>query len=741
MKRKVFLDLIPAVFEPFGSFRLKWDSAICVIMLYILINIPLQLCFEVDLPPYHPWSLVDLAVNFFFILDILVSFNTAFFEQSKLIKSRVEISKQYLKLWFWLDVLTSIPFDQLLPQSPNTKNIGTLTKLPKIFRIFRLVKLLRLLKLMNTASKWENSDDGSAKLIGLSKFGIVMFLIGHTAACFFVGVEIIYRSPDCSEENYRGYDSNSWMVRFADTWDQPQPIQYLRALYFAFTTLTTVGYGDITPLLPLEICLTIVMQLLGTSIFGFIIGNISSMVSENDKFVLMIQDKMDTVKHIINSRQLPETLTSRIKRHYEYSWKQSHAGKEDEVFSELPLALKTDFALFIHRDLIKAVAMFRMLSPEVIPSLVARLKAQLACDGDVIIQEGLFGSEMTFIGKGCVQLRVGYISNGNAFEIEVDKIHDGDYFADYAVVLDQARHPVTAIATAYCDLFVLSHQDFLHFSDEFPKSLLEIIDLCKERLISLTNLVNRKRQVQRIQVNFVFLLLSRTVSQSMGKNASATDESDEEANEENKSNRLSTVTDHVVYNFQPYILTKIFQWKNRAQLAVAIVRLDVVKKRHIQKFHLQSSHSVKMHGLGSAGSAQLCSQCAKKSQGFQATHTADDLQRVEHSLQSLKVEIETIKYLIMNLVATDTSAANIKSYNETKKTPVSSQSDIPPASAQFISKTAVNNISQAQKIEPDTPARPLMKIEDHSYRRIQSWEERTKIKTTKDSDCRLFRMF
>jgi len=727
-------------FHPFGAFRLKWDSAVCIIMLYILITIPLQLCFEVDLPPSHPWSLFDLGVNVFFMVDILVSFNTAFFEESKLITSRFEISKKYLKLWFWLDLLTSIPFDQLIPPSSNSNHVGALTKLPKIFRIFRLVKLVRLLKLMNTASKWENSDDGNATLVGLSKFGVTMFLIGHTAACFFVGVQILYRSPDRSEENYRGYDQNSWMVRFADTWDQPQPVQYLRALYFAFTTLTTVGYGDITPLLPLEICLTMVTQLLGTSIFGFIIGNISSMVSQNDKFVLMIQDKMDTVKHIINSRQLPEELTLRIKRHYEYSWKQSHAGKEDEVFSELPLALKTDFALFIHRDLIKKVTMFKMLNPEVIPSLVARLKAQLACDGDIIIREGLFGNEMTFIGNGCVQLRVGFNTNGHDFEIEVDNIRDGDYFADYAVVLDQARHPVTAVATAYCDLFVLSHQDFLHFGDEFPKSLIEIIDLCKERFISLTNLVNRKRQVQRIQVNFVFLLLSRTVAQSMGKDASVIDKSDEAKDEDSngKSHRLST-QDSVVYHFQPYILTKIFQWKNKAQLAVAIVRLDVVKKRHIEKFHLQSSHPVETYGLISAGMAQVCSQCAEKPQCFQAMHTAGDLQRVEHSLQSLKGEIEAMKDLIMNLVATDTRAS-IQSSKESKKAPVSRKSHMPPTTARFISKTAVNNCSQPQKIEPDTPVHPLMTIEEHSIRRLESWEESPRV-NTKDSDCLLFRMF
>ena len=48
--------------------------------------------------------------------------------------------------------------------------------------------------------------------------------------------------------------------------------QYIYSLYWAITTIVTVGYGDITPQNEYEILVTICIEVVGAAVFGYIIN-------------------------------------------------------------------------------------------------------------------------------------------------------------------------------------------------------------------------------------------------------------------------------------------------------------------------------------------------------------------------------------------------------------------------------------------------------------------------------------
>ena len=70
----------------------------------------------------------------------------------------------------------------------------------------------------------------------------------------------------------------------ADAWVTPEILdmatyeKYIMAIYFTITTMTTVGYGDLSPNNTLEMMYGIFLMILGVIVFNFISGALSSII-------------------------------------------------------------------------------------------------------------------------------------------------------------------------------------------------------------------------------------------------------------------------------------------------------------------------------------------------------------------------------------------------------------------------------------------------------------------------------
>jgi hyperpolarization activated cyclic nucleotide-gated potassium channel 2 len=60
------------------------------------------------------------------MIDILVTFNTGFYKKGYLVMKRKEIIKNYLKTWFFLDLLASFPYSWIFKD--NVSEDGPIDK-------------------------------------------------------------------------------------------------------------------------------------------------------------------------------------------------------------------------------------------------------------------------------------------------------------------------------------------------------------------------------------------------------------------------------------------------------------------------------------------------------------------------------------------------------------------------------------------------------------------------------------
>lgn len=64
-----------------------------------------------------------------------------------------------------------------------------------------------------------------------------------------------------------------------DIFDREISYKYVTAMYWAFTTMMSVGYGDIHPITTYERMVTMACMILSSGVFAFIIGDIGKMVA------------------------------------------------------------------------------------------------------------------------------------------------------------------------------------------------------------------------------------------------------------------------------------------------------------------------------------------------------------------------------------------------------------------------------------------------------------------------------
>ena len=97
---------------------------IIMLLIYTALYVPYKTCF-VD--KYTDTSfIVDLFIDACFLTDIVLTFFTTIeTENGQLVTDKRQIAIKYLKGWFTIDLLTSIPFQILEKMAENdSKSVG-----------------------------------------------------------------------------------------------------------------------------------------------------------------------------------------------------------------------------------------------------------------------------------------------------------------------------------------------------------------------------------------------------------------------------------------------------------------------------------------------------------------------------------------------------------------------------------------------------------------------------------------
>ncbi len=153
------------------------------------------------------------------------------------------------------------------------------------------------------------------------------------------------------------------------------------------TTITTVGYGDMSGHTSAERCICIFLMIVGVVGFSFATGSLSSLMSNLDQTQAKLKEKMETLDYIRQHYDIDDDLASKLTKAIKYDHQKSLKDMMS-FMQELPYKLRTEVALRIHQEIYVKINIFKSQSQSFIIWVGPLLKPYWLSADDFIYSDG-----------------------------------------------------------------------------------------------------------------------------------------------------------------------------------------------------------------------------------------------------------------------------------------------------------------------------------------------------------------
>uniref|UniRef100_A0A8C5AGX9 Voltage-gated inwardly rectifying potassium channel KCNH2 n=1 Tax=Gadus morhua TaxID=8049 RepID=A0A8C5AGX9_GADMO len=444
----------------YSPFKAVWDWLILLLVIYTAILTPYSAAFLLNDTEEaaamqscgycSPLNVVDLIVDIMFIIDILINFRTTYVNANdEVVSHPLRIAVHYFKGWFLIDMVAAIPFDLLIYR--NGEETTTLIGLLKTARLLRLVRVARKLD--------RYSEYGAAVLFLLM---CTFALIAHWLACIWYAIGNVERNGSIGWLHSLGDQLGK---HYNDSIPGSGPSikdKYVTALYFTFSSLTSVGFGNVSPNTNSEKIFSICVMLIGSLMYASIFGNVSAIIQRLYSGTARYHTQMLRVREFIRFHQIPNPLRQRLEEYFQHAWSYTNGIDMNAVLKGFPECLQADICLHLNRTLLQNCKAFKGSTKGCLRALAMKFKTTHAPPGDTLVHAGDVLNALYFISRGSIEILRG--------DVVVAILGKNDIFGEpINLYARPGKSNADVRALTYCDLHKILREDVQEVLDMYPE--------------------------------------------------------------------------------------------------------------------------------------------------------------------------------------------------------------------------------------------------------------------------------
>lgn len=441
------------LFHPDSKFKTYWYFLVFIAVFYVVTGMPLVLAFS-DVKPGSGIFIFETIIDIIFFIDILITFNSAFIDShGDLETRRWIIVKNYLTGFFFLDFLAVFPFWFLTDYDSSSKtHLTRMIRLTKLTRMFRISKIIPIIRTVIDSKSMSNLLDFFLNYQGTTRLITIIYsimIIAHYISCIWYYLATL-----------DGVYPDSWVARLKVDQDSSY-VLYLRGLYFAFTVMNTVGFGDIKPYRNNEIALCIIIMMFGICFYSFLVATLTSILSSID----VNTSRLNAKKNILDELQAKFSLSGELKKKIRRFIKKTKYGDINsftETINKLPKKLQFYLTSSMFNSAPKEIKFLTDNEERFAIELIPKLNLKYFKPAEIVYAKGSLPFELYMISQG----RVSHIFGSNNLEIKT--FPAGSYFGDVELSKYYPRK-FSAITCCNCEILTVSSKIFWQVLIKFPK--------------------------------------------------------------------------------------------------------------------------------------------------------------------------------------------------------------------------------------------------------------------------------